>query len=71
MTDQDARTVELEAEIEEQRERLADTIDQIGNKLDVKKQARIRLRRLQPDHVVMAVGIAIVLGALVAWKRSG
>jgi len=71
MTDQDARTVELEAEIEEQRERLADTIDQIGNKLDVKKQARIRLRRVRPEHVVMTVGVAIVLGALVAWKRSG
>jgi hypothetical protein len=71
MNDQDARTVQLEAEIEEQRERLADTIDQIGHKLDVKQQARLRLRRLRPEQVVMAVGVVIVLGALVAWRRGG
>jgi hypothetical protein len=70
MTDQDPRTVQLEAEIEEQRERLAETIDQIGHKLDVKEQARVRLRRVQPEQVVMAVGLAIVLGALVAWGRG-
>jgi len=70
MTTQDPATAELEAEIEAQRERLAETVDQIGRKLDVKKQAQVRLRRVRPEQVVMWVGIGIVVGSLVWWRRT-
>lgn len=70
MTTQDPATAELEAEIEAQRERLAETVDQIGRKLDVKKQAQVRLRRVRPEQLVMWVGIGIVVGSLVWWRRT-
>ena len=70
MTGQDPRTVELEADIEAQREQLAQTIDQIGHKLDVKEQASIRLRRVRPEQLLMWAGIGIMAGALVWWRRS-
>jgi hypothetical protein len=69
-TQGDARTQQLEAEIEAQREQLAATVDQIGHKLDVKKQAQVRLRRVRPEQVVMWVGIGIVVGGLVWWRRG-
>jgi hypothetical protein len=79
-------TEELEAQIAAQRDHLADTVDQLSHKLDVKEQARVRLQRVQqrvqqrvrqrvrqrvqPRQVVMVVGLGVVVGALVWWRRS-
>jgi negative regulator of sigma E activity len=59
----------LEAEIELQRAQLADTVDQLSHKLDVKAQARARLQRVGPQHVAAFVGAAVVVGVLVWWRR--
>ena len=61
---------ELEAQIEEQREQLADTVDQLSRKLDVKAHARERLDRVTPSQIGAFVGAAILVGALVWWRKS-
>jgi type VI protein secretion system component VasF len=61
---------ELEAQIEEQREQLAETVDQLSRKLDVKAQARERLDRVTPSQVAAFVGAAFIVGALVWWRKS-
>lgn len=66
---QDSATERLEADIEAQRADLADTVDQLARKLDVKAQARARLERVGPRQVAIAVGAAVALGALVWWRR--
>jgi hypothetical protein len=43
----DETTARLEAEIEEQREQLAQTVDQLAHKLDVKAQAQERASHLK------------------------
>ena len=69
MTSHDSTTEQLEAEIAAQRADLAHTVDQLAHKLDVKAQARERLDRLGPQHVAVAVGAVLALGALVWWRR--
>jgi len=63
---------QLEAEIEVQRAQLADTVDQLTHKLDVKAQARSRLaaarERIGPEAVAGFVGAALLVGGLV-WAR--
>ena len=56
---------QLEAEIEAQRDQLADTIDALTAKLDVKAQARAHRNQL------MAVGAAAaaLVVAWTVWKR--
>jgi len=65
---------QLEAQIELQREQLADTVDQLARKLDVKAQAKARLQsaryQLRPEAVAAFVGAAILVGGLVWWRRS-
>jgi len=69
MTTQNPTPEQLEADIAAQRERLADTVDQLSQKLDVKAQARERLSRLGPQHIAAGIGAAALLGALLWWKR--
>jgi hypothetical protein len=60
----------LQEQIEAQREHLAETVDLLSAKLDVKSQAKERLRRVRPEQIVSLVGVAIVVGTLVWWRRS-
>ena len=47
MSDHTSRTARLEADIETQRDQLADTVDQLTHKLDVKAQAQERAADLK------------------------
>jgi hypothetical protein len=73
-------TARLEAEIEAQRDQLADTVDQLTHKLDVKAQARERAAdvkdrattdsgRPRPEVVAAGASILILLGLMVWWRR--
>jgi hypothetical protein len=75
----DQRTAEIEADIERQRDHLADTVDQLSQKLDVKAQARARVSRLQdrattdtgkprPELLAGAVALVAMVAGLV-WLR--
>jgi hypothetical protein len=70
----------IEAEIEAQREQLAETVDQLAHKLDVKAQAKERAADLKdrattatgkprPELVVAMVGAVVAVGLLVWWRR--
>ncbi len=61
---------ELEAQIEAQREHLADTVDQLAHKLDVKAQLRSRMQRISPVHVAAALGAFVAVGGLVWWRKT-
>jgi hypothetical protein len=76
----DEQTAQLQAEIEAQRERLADTVDQLTHKLDVKTQAKERVAvvkdrattdsgKPRPELVAAAVGVVVVAAVLVWWRR--
>ncbi len=69
-----------EQEVERNREQLADTVDALQAKLDVKSQARARLARARDrsttdagtprPEVLAAVGLVVVaVVALVWWRR--
>jgi transcription elongation GreA/GreB family factor len=73
------RTAEIEADIERQREHLADTVDALAHKLDMKAQAKERASRLadrattsegrpRPD-IVAAGATVVVLTGLLVWLR--
>ena len=55
---------QLEAEIEVQRAQLADTVDQLTQKLDVKAQAKARISRIPP----VTYAAAILVGGVVWWR---
>ena len=76
----DQKTADLEAEIEEPREHLADTVDQLAHKMDVKAQAKERAEDLKsrmtnadgkPRTAVYATiaGLLVTTGLLVWWRR--
>jgi hypothetical protein len=76
----DQRTADLEAEIESQREHLAETVDQLAHKLDVKAQAKERAAQVKerattetgkPKPVLLGVtvGVVALIGLLVWWRR--
>ena len=77
----DQRTpAELEAEVARQREELAQTVDQLTHKLDVKTQAKERAARVadrattddgrpRPELVAAAVTAVLLAGVLVWWRR--
>jgi type VI protein secretion system component VasF len=69
MSGTDTTTEQLETDIAAQRAQLADTVDRLGHKLDVRAQARERLDRVRPQQVVIAVGTVLVVGALLWWAR--
>ncbi len=70
---------EIQADIERQREQLAQTVDQLGNKLDVKAQTKAKVHDVKersttddgkPRPEVLGVAVALVTGlALVVWLR--
>jgi len=73
---------QLEAEIAVQREQLAETVDQLAAKLDVKSQAQQRVASLkdaattdtgQPRTEVLAAAGSLVAMAVVLllWRRRG
>jgi hypothetical protein len=76
----DRRTADLEAQIEEQRDQLADTVDRLSHKLDVKAQAKERAQKVadrdttetgrpRPEMVAAVVGVVVLGGLLVWWRR--
>jgi hypothetical protein len=80
MSDHTNPTEKLEADIEVQREHLAETVDQLAHKLDVKSQAQERAADLKdrattetgkprPDLVAGVAGVLAAVGALVWWRR--
>jgi Protein of unknown function (DUF3618) len=68
----DQTTEQIEAEIEAQREQLAQTVDQLTAKLDVKSRASEKLAELRsrPDILAGAALAAVGAIALVWWRRS-
>ena len=59
---------QLEAEIEAQRAQLADTVDQLSQKLDVKAQAKARISRIRPMTYGAFAGAVLLVGGLVWWR---
>ena len=68
----DQTTEQIEAEIEAQREQLAQTVDQLTAKFDVKSRASEKLAELRsrPDILAGAALAAVAAIALVWWRRS-
>ncbi len=73
-------TADIEADIEAQREHLADTVDQLAHKLDVKAQAKERASQVKdrattdagrprPELLGALVGLVLVTGLVVWWRR--
>jgi len=73
-------TADIEADIETQREHLADTVDQLAHKLDVKAQAKERASQVKdrattdagrprPELLGALVGLVLVTGLVVWWRR--
>jgi hypothetical protein len=76
----DTRTpAEIEADIERQRDQLADTVDQLTAKLDVKSRAKTKVGELtdrattdtgKPRPEVLAAAVSVVAAiAVVVWWR--
>ncbi|MCW2737337.1 DUF3618 domain-containing protein [Nocardioides sp.] len=84
MSDQDSgpRTPEqIEAEIAVQREQLADTVDQLTARLDVKSRAQHKVAALKdsattdsgtprPEVLAAAASLLAMAVVLVAWRRT-
>lgn len=76
----DTRTPEqIQSEIEQQRRQLAQTVDQLGRKLDVKSHARARVAgikdsattqegRPRPEVVAAAGSLAAMAVVLLVWR---
>jgi hypothetical protein len=73
-------TAEIEAQIEEQRDRLAETMGQLAHKLDLKAQARERAAHVKeqvtteggkprPALIATVAGAVVLTGVLVWWLR--
>jgi MYXO-CTERM domain-containing protein len=70
---------DIQADIERQREHLAQTVDQLGHKLDVKTQAKEKVADVRnrattddgkPRPEVLGVAAAVVIGlGLLIWLR--
>ncbi len=68
-----AETAAIEADIEQTRERLAQTVDALGAKLDVKtrtteKVAEVRAERGTEIAVTAGMAVALLV-AVVVWRR--
>jgi len=62
------RTSEIEADIARTREDLADTVDELAARLNVKKRVQ---DRLTPPVVGAAAAAAVLVVAAVIWRRRG
>lgn len=73
---------QMEAEIEAQRQQLADTVDQLTTKLDVKAQAEATVTDIKhrattdsgrpaPGLVAATGAVVLATAALVWWRRRG
>ena len=62
---------ELERQIEQQREDLAQTVDALQAKLDVKAQAQRKAQEIRrhPAWIGGTVVAVVAIGALVVWRR--
>ncbi|MBD8868406.1 DUF3618 domain-containing protein [Nocardioides donggukensis] len=71
---------EIEADIERQREQLAETVDALHDRLDVKGRARDKAAEVRhrattdggsprPELVAGAVGVVVLVVGLVVWRR--
>jgi len=76
----DDRTTELQADLEAQRDHLAETVDQLSHKLDVKAQAKERAADMKdrattdsgmprPELIATVGGLVVLVGLLVWWRR--
>ena len=66
----------VKAEIEQKRHELADTVDALSEKLNVKAQARSKLAdvqaKVQPHRTELAAGtgvFVVAIAALIVWRR--
>ncbi len=73
---------QIQADIERQRAQLADTVDQLSHKLDVKSQGKAKAAELKdrattdsgapaPEIIGAAAGLAVGVVGLLWWKRRG
>jgi type VI protein secretion system component VasF len=62
---------ELEQEVARQREQLADTVDALQAKLDVKAHAQHKAQQVRSDPMWIggAVAVVVAVGAFVLWRR--
>jgi hypothetical protein len=71
---------DIEADIERQRAQLAETVDQLTHKLDVKAQGKAKVEDLKdrattddgkprPELIGAAAGAVLLIGLLVWWRR--
>ncbi len=71
---------EIQADIERQREQLAETVDQLTHKLDVKAQGKAKVVELQdrattadgkprPEVLGAAAAAVLLVGVLIWWRR--
>jgi Protein of unknown function (DUF3618) len=76
----DDRTTQIQADIEAQRDHLAETVDQLTHKLDVKAQAKERAADMKdrattdtgkprPELLGTVVGLLVLVGLLAWWRR--
>lgn len=62
---------ELEREVARQREELAQTVDALQAKLDVKAHAQHKVEEIRhsPAWIGGAVAVVVAVGAFVVWRR--
>lgn len=74
-TDPEPRSKEeIEADLAETRDHLAETVDALGHKLDVKSRSRDKAVELKENHgrelVLGGVALVVVLVGLRVWKAK-